>query len=534
MASSIFSPPRTKPKISIQQPTLAVGQPYVPPQVINRPVNLVDDEGNIHGRIGENPNGPEMVSIKPPPGPTNDPAGGPFYASGGNLLIGNNWNNPDQESSPVIGTGLPSLWTETPSWYNNTGPTNGGPTPPPSYNPYPATIGTGIFSPPTPSSTPPVIIGGINPNNPNAQINNTQQHQIETSNAALDMKARVLDARGQALGANRGVQQANQNVLNLRGINNNMQRGVIQQEGANTQQRLQELQGIYRASQNTPDLMNVADATNQRNAENRRSSQAGVAPAAEVNLPPGYNGPRIAGINPKIMSQEERLTEKAGYEDPIRQQQLELAKNAVDLQSTDVTAARLAAEQAGMTLDEANNMVKRAELDADYSSIINQRASLEEEQAKQPPFAGAQLYTNPQTGEGQWVTPWKAALLKRDDEKRLSSLPIANKYSDSPHWGAFSTTELESFFINKTMTEQEFRNELTKRGGLTPEQVEIEVQDTKKRASKGGGLGEVGSITGSGVQTGPQQVPVTPKTTPGAAPSGTNSSSGVELPPYLR
>lgn len=425
MAKTLFSPPRNKPKLSLARPTLAVGQPMPQVQTINRPVNLVDDEGNVHGRLGENPNGPEQVTVSPPPGPTNDPAGGPNYASGGTLLIGGGgttYGAPggyDPQNTGEYPVPSPSGFGQAPApSYPNTGEY-----PVASNSPYrvtgqaanwPVTVG-GIGTPTTNSGAAPVyppqpqqIRPTMAPSiygDPNQALYTAQQGQIQSRNAALDMRARVLDLKGQTQPYQQAVYDARGQVIQGQSQQNQMQKGYLQQVGQNEKTRLGELEGIYGASQNAPDIINAGEASNAYAAENRRDSAMGVSAPAEVNLPPGYNGPRVAGVRPKIMTQEQRLAEKAGYEDPIRNQQLSIAKNIVDLQRTDVDAAQLASTKAGLSLDEANNLVSQAQLESDYAGIISSRRDVEAQQAGEAPFPGAVRYTDPQTGQGSWVTP---------------------------------------------------------------------------------------------------------------------------------
>lgn len=382
MAKTLFSPPRNKPKISLAQPTLAVGQPMPQIQTINRPVNLVDDEGNVHGRLGENPNGPEKITVTPPPGKTSDPAGGPYYASGGTLLIGGGTTTP-QEVTPDGGT---------------------------SSNPYGQTIGTGFFSgnwapqpAPAQPSQPQPSIAPVFPQygQANTAIQQAQQQQLAAKQALLNSSRATLDARAQTMPLRTASNAARGAVLSAQEQQNQMTKGVTQQEMGNDQTKLGELQGIYGASQNAPDLLNTAETTNRYRAEDRRASAMGVAPEAEVNLPPGYNGPRVAGVRPKIMSQEDRLREKAGFEDPIRNQQLQLAKDAVTLQSSDVRKAELAASRAGLTLEQANQMVNEAELAQSYSQLFENQSNLDVASATQPPFPGAVRSSI----TGNWLSP---------------------------------------------------------------------------------------------------------------------------------
>lgn len=383
MAKTLFSPPRNKPKISLAQPTLAVGSPMPQIQTINRPVNLIDDEGNVHGRLGENPNGPEKVTVTPPPGKTNDPAGGPDYASGGTLLIGGGPVTFPQEVTPGD---------------SGSGPVYGPPAPAPIYGPPAPQVASGqVQSQPNVTSIP--LKTGYGQTN--TAIQQAQQQQLAAKQALLNSSRATLDARAQTMPLRAASNAARGAVLSAQEQQNQMTRGVTQQEMANNQTRLGELQGIYGASQNAPDLLNTAETTNRYRAEDRRASAMGVAPEAEINLPPGYNGPRVAGIRPKIMSQEDRLREKAGFEDPIRNQQLQLAKDAVTLQSSDVRKAELAASRAGLTLEQANQMVNEAELAQSYSQLFENQSNLDVVSATQPPFPGAVRSSI----TGNWLSP---------------------------------------------------------------------------------------------------------------------------------
>lgn len=414
MASSLFSPPRNKPKISLSQPKLAAGQPMPQIQTINRPVNLVDDEGNVHGRIGEN--GQERVNITSSGLPTNDPAGGPNYASGGTLLIGGDaggygqkpvdpgqdvpgWGSMPPATAPQSSGEYPvPSWNSQPVQWNpwNQPVTQGSP----AGNQQPANTAPPIQTKPSITSVPLQQYPDVN-----AGLLDAQTQQIAARNATLDQRAKTLDLKGAMQPQQQAVYDARGNVIQGQIQQNQMQKGYLQQVGQEDATKLAEAQAIYRASQNAPDLLNVANAQNAYSSENRRDAQMGVSAPAEVNLPPGYNGPRQAGVRPKIMSQEDRLKEKAGYEDPIRGQQLSIAKNIVDLQATDVQVAQLAAQKAGLTLDQANELVKRSQLDEEYAGLISSRRDVEAQEAGMAPFPGDERWTDPQTGAGRWVTP---------------------------------------------------------------------------------------------------------------------------------
>ncbi len=401
---------------------------------IPEPIDFVGrNTGMVHGTAGDNPNGPEEVSIKPTmPGPTGDPPGGPSYASGGSFLVGGYPAPQDPTGgnsyTSTIGTGIFGAgWNPQQS---------GGGIQPPAVDP-------NVHPPSIPQTRAPQIPGAYQypatppagPNaygNPNAQTwqaqqqqQQAQQRQIDARNELLDYRARVLDAKGATQPAQDAYRSAKERTRGAEGVQNQMQRDYYGQQGQDEQQRLAELTAIRTAHGNLPDILNTAEAQNAYSSENRRDAAMGVAPPAEVQLPYDANPARMAGVRPKIMTQEQRLADNASYDDPVRAAKLALAQNAVSLQGTDVRAASLAAEQAGMTLEQANQMVEQAQQLADYSSIAAERTGLGVQQANQdlaaagrPPFPGAVEYVDPETGASQWVTPEEKGNRDFEDSQR--------------------------------------------------------------------------------------------------------------------
>lgn len=525
MPQTLFSPPRNKPKLRLSQPTLAVGQPMPQVQTIPHPLNLVDDQGNVHGRIGENPNGPEQVTVTPPPGPTNDPAGGPNYASGGMFLVGGNPAD-TQEIMPSEGGGNPYTGTIgtgifSPNW---TPPVAA---PAPSSNSYPSTINTGIFGtyqPQTRSPYPGPVAGNVN-----QELMDLQNQSLAAKRNVLGTTRNILDLRANTMPLRRAINQARGNVYNAQETQNQMERGVTQQRQQNDITREQELAGIYAASKNAPDIINTGEAENLYRAEDRRAAKMGVAPAATVNLPPDYNGPRLPGVRPKIMTQEQRLAEKAGYEDPLRNQKLQIAQDAVALQGSDVKAAELAANRAGLTLDEANQLVNEASLQQDYAQLFENQTGLNLAEAQQEPFPGAVRWTDPTTGAGQWVTPEQRDKLNIQYQESVTQPYQMQTRNQGAQNAGLSEAQLLNTIpklapgSNMELYLQPIRDELIRRymqQGMTEEQATIRAntviqQELGSRRGAGGGLLELNPGT-------------TPA--PAAAPTGTPTVTGPTLP----
>lgn len=485
MAASIFAPPRSKPKI---MPTLAVGQP-MPMQSINEPVHIVGaNSGTVYHTAGDNPNGQEQVTVTPPPGPVKPSINGSM-ATGGSFLVGGDPAQSNEQST----------------------------------NPYPSTIGTGIFSgnwqPPTQSQSQSFTPAGPYQPNPFGYTSPTQTYGI--GNETLQNRENALNARAGVLGAMGSRFPIQQNVLNLRGATlgqqqqqNQMEQGYLQQQQGNEAARLGELQGIYKASQNTPDIINAGEAGNAYASENRRDAEMGVSAPATVNLPPGYNGPLPAGVRPKIMTQEQRLQEQAGYQAPIRQEQLAQAQIAVQLQGTNVREAELAAAKAGLSLDEANQMVNQAQLQEDYANLITSRSELQGQEANVPPQPGMVKWVDPATGASEWVTP------EQHDELsyQYSQAKGAQRYESSslaPFGRAFIERLVRYGEVDDEHAIQELMAGGKGRPPMTRQQAEQVVKDAHTK-----GTSTLAAITPGGPATPPTttQIPA-----PAAAPTGTST-----------
>lgn len=505
--STIFAPPRNRPKISLSQPSVTVGQPMPQMQQIPEPVDFVGRyTGMVHGTAGDNPNGPEHVQITPTGGPgkpTVASDGGPSYAQGGSFLVGA--SNPDPQPQEVQSEG------------------SGG-----SYNPYPSTIGTGIFSghwSPYSNSYPSTIgTGMFSPSwqapqghpvygDPNQNIWQLQQNLFNARNSGLNLQANVLDQRMRNLPLQSAVYDAQGNLISMQGAQNQARAGYLRQEGGVEQQRLSEAQAINAARFNTPDLTRAAEAEGAYAAENRRDAAMGVAPPAEINLPNGTTTPAVAGVRPKIKTQEQQLKENQSYAEPIRAQQLALARNAVDLMGTDVESARLAAARAGLTLDQANQLVTEAQLQEGYGNIISSRANLELEQAQQPPQPGMVRWTDPATGAGEWVTP------QEHDELQYNYTQArgAQRYEQTA-LGAFSSGFIRNLVRYGQISDEAAIAGLMAGGRGRPPMTREQAQDEVNLAHTGSRGSSVQSLPPPSAGSPPAQT----LPAPAAAPSGQN------------
>jgi hypothetical protein len=445
VATSTFLPKPKGPVISRLMPTVAVGQPMPQMQQIPEPVDGIGRWTGIkHFALGDG-GAPEAVHVQPtaPGAPSGDAPGEVPYATGGSFMVGPTFGSaPDtspwyqgatqgaNDIAQTYGGQGSSSYYNPPSqaWYGQSGGSS------PSFGGVP-----GYYSPPSQAY---FASGTTNqpryPGDPVAALYSARAAQLAAQQQGLSARTNglyaqqgalagqnnVLNATAGTFGPQTAARNAQGQLINLQGQQNQLQRGYLQQSGQNDQQRLSELAGIYAASQNTPDILRAAEAQDQYNAEDRRDASLGVSAPTTVALAPGQTTGGQPGVRGAIQTQEQALTRQAGYQDPIRAQQLALAQNAVQLQGTDVEQARLAAQQAGLTLDQANQLVAEARNQAGYSQeaatgagiqsqfadVATQQAGLGVTAAQTPPAPGLVSYTDPDTGQSQWLTPGEAEL----------------------------------------------------------------------------------------------------------------------------
>lgn len=446
MATSTLFPTRTGPKIGRLQPTAVIGQPMPPMQTIPEPVDMIGRYTGIrHAALGDNPNGPEVVHVTPSrPGPAvGDAPGETPYAAGGTFIVGGDPGTPQPSNSGASTTNDP-ITGAAPA---------GGPPPPPSwgspwqdapvYNPNGG--GNPVYGPPAPPDRV----------DPNQMLYNARQRQLQAEQARLQAQRNTTGYQRNSIGAQRNVYNAETGtygpqqavydaqgrVIQLSGQQNQMQRGYLQQEQAFNQQRAAELAAISAAKKNTPDLTRVAEAQNAYASENRRDSSLGVSAPAEVTLQPGQANNLPAGVRPKIRSQADVLTDQASENDQAQQAQLKIAQNIVSMQATDVAAARNAAEAAGLTLAEANQLVTRARNEAGMAGLDAQESSLDatdlgydatqagyDVQRLQLGEEGKVLYTDPYTGAGEYISQAEADKRKMDYQDQITNGRIGTTY----------------------------------------------------------------------------------------------------------
>ncbi len=426
---SMFKPP-PGPKISRPQPTVPIGQPMPAMQQIPEPVDGIGRYTGIkHFALGDG-GAPEVVHVTPTrprlPQPTGDAPGEVPYAQGGSFMVG-----PQITSDPGTPTPqAPAFGDYAPPTFDPTNPSSFGgdesnyygdsatqygndnnrpsaPAPQPTYSP------TGYQAPPASYNNnyqapggvmpPPMTAPRIGPD-PNQQMYNARQAQINAERNVYTTQAGVRN------GPQQDVYRATAGVNAATAQQNAAQADYLRQQQAEDQRRLGEIQGINAAHQNGPDIQRAAEAENAYAAEDKQDRALGVSAPATVQLPPGMAA--VAGVRPKIMTQEAFLSDRAQSADAEANQRLKLAQNVVSLMGTNVAQARQAASEAGLTLQEANDLVSQARDAAGQAGLDVSQQQLGEE--------GKVLYTDPETGQGEYMSQAEADQRKRDYERQVA------------------------------------------------------------------------------------------------------------------
>ena len=260
------------------------------------------------------------------------------------------------------------------------------------------------------------------------------QRQLDAQRAVLPYSYGVLNARQGLIGPQQGVIGANRAVLGARGQSLAANRGYIaQQQGANAAE-LADIQAIRAARANLPDIMAVAqEGQLRRQVDRSLYNRIGVEAPAEVEVEPGQENQLPSNMRAKLQTQADIKRTQARDNAEVRANQLANARLAVALIDTNVDEAQIKASEAGLTLEQARLLVDQAQLDEgraelgakgagfdlaqsrlgeDQAELGESRARLGESQARynlgrfdDPKDEGYELYTDPVTLQRSWVTP---------------------------------------------------------------------------------------------------------------------------------
>lgn len=477
MATTTLRRPRNVLKL---QPLKAVGEPNLQPpmlgNMIPEPTKIVGAQsGQTYAMLGDNPNGMEHVQVTPPPGPVT-PEGGQHpvsMAGGGDFYTGDPYLGGVRPTGGGVGTNY-FYPAPNPQPYSTTdfGPANqqGWGTNAPS-----GEVASSYMASPASSGAPQwnqqqadwlralqraqqqgVFNGQQQVYDARGVAINSQIGSVRAQQGVLPYSYAVLRARQGLTPFQQGVINAQRGVLSASRAELAGQRGVIGQEQANNAQDLADYQALRSAQTNVADQTAVATEQQRRDVENQDYAKLGVSAPVDVLTAPGQEGTVAPGTRARLQTQADIVQQRNTDSQTVRASQLRAAQLAVQLQGTDVQAAQQAAQEAGLSLQEANLLVDQAQNNEQYAQLGARNAGYEADitnlgtaQASNnlgyaqlglartredianlttPSDQGYQLYTDPNTLERSWLTPAEADARQYEYQTNLTRSRIPQSY----------------------------------------------------------------------------------------------------------
>lgn len=347
-------------------------------------------------------------------------------------------------------------------------------------------------------------VGGTQ--DPNVGIYEAQRRRLQAGRDSLTAQGNYLSLQSSLYGPQENVYAARTRALQARQRVNQQQSqytGMSQQE---LQQRMAEEQALQAAAGNTTDILTTAERNMRRRGYYSRWQAGGIQPI-EVNLPEGQQS-NVAGVFATDQTQLQRLTQSTQQAQAIRALNLQMARTALEQTGNDSQAVQLLADQAGIDLDHAEMLVARARLPVQEAALNQDWATQGVNEAQFAPGPGVELYTDPTSGVGRWVSPAEAdRLTRRYQQSYANEAPVYG----AGDFSSFSTTYLLSLLDvtapdgNAIVRPAEVLTELQLRG-YSQQQAQMMIdQKLGTRAGAVGGSFQQpafgGGDSGSGVAT---------------------------------
>ena len=317
------------------------------------------------------------------------------------------------------------------------------------------------------------MLSSSNGVDPRAQQLQGQQQVQAGQRAALDTSQNVLNNRANVIQAERGLIQpqraviaANRDVMAETGRHTIAERALIAEQQRSNSLKMGEEQSIQAARRDIPGINAASQEQLQRNTMAYRDDLARVPHPIDVDVPQGTEANFGPGVRASIRLPEEYATENAQEAQAIRAIQLEGARLAVALISTDVDMARQKAQEVGLTLDEAQLLVQMAGDDYEIAGLQDQQANLNVERSRVenqtlPPFPGAEMYTDPRTATTEWLTPYEADLRRKQYQRETGT--TSSSTTDTEYKG-LSVAMLVDRMLAGKLPEETVKAELKARG----------------------------------------------------------------------
>lgn len=366
------------------------------------------ETGKIHAQLGDNPNGPETVTITPPGGsptrasigvPAGTPRGAQSFATGGSLTVGSGLDPNDPNIQAQIASGDVYFDPSSNSIQSRSGyssPVTAAPQAQAQGAPAPVanTATTDPLEAQRQAQQAAIDArGGVAA--ATGAVNAAKGAVVPLTQAQINANAGVVGAQGNQALANQGVVNAtggtfapraaqigaNGQVIDAQAQQTAAQRAAIQQNQTADAQRLAAEQGVQAAAANTADLTATAQAQNAQNNEAYKYQLAGLSQPVAVNTPNGASANLPAGTTANLQSQAQLLTTQQSQAEKLRAIKLDQAQQIVALAGTDVAGAQQAAARVGLTVAQAQLLVDQAQNNAAQAGVNVQQAQNKAAQA---------------------------------------------------------------------------------------------------------------------------------------------------------
>lgn len=263
---------------------------------------------------------------------------------------------------------------------------------------------------------------------------------------ALAAGASYIQAQQNVLGALPQKRAADANVLNAQDADVTANRAYLNEQLRASQAAMQAEQKIQAAKANTGDQIAVAQEQNLRNNGKYKYQLAGMSIPVEINLPPDFNGRLPPGVQQKLQTLSEILTDKENDADKMRQFQVEAARIHAANTGLDVKVADIARGRVSLTIDELEAAARAA-------GLTSQAADLQVQAAQQPPSPG--LVWN------QVKNKWTSSEEANYDMKQYTD-DFAN--AQSGYWGNVPMGTLSQWAVSGTINDAQYREALISQG----------------------------------------------------------------------
>lgn len=431
-------------------PSLAIGQTMQPPTPqlpngIPEPATLVGDvTGTPYIRMGDNPNGREMLSVIPPPG-------------------------------PVKGGARAKLPISAAVGYS--GPVGADPTKP--YDPLAAQYGA------------------------QQQVYDSRQSGIDTARTSLGAQTNVYNAVGGTFAPAQAKINADRAVLPAEAAVTGAQRGYIGSQQTANNQRIAEEVGIQNAQNDTADQSAIARAQQYRNSIAYKSALGGVADPIDIATASGADEQGLpAGVRAKLTTRADLLTSKSNSAETLRKLKLAgeaLGVDALGLNVDDLkrlaTSAGLDSQQAQQAVDIAKNAAGIAGLGEKAASLNTDRAQLDLDRTKSIP-SDQVVYQDPSGGQARLVSPAEKLTLEAQDKRNFDLTQPGDVLYTDPITKERSYMSQDEANQRKAQYERDFK--LGNAGAEQQTQTSINTQTagTRYSNSKYGGISTPDIVAG--------------------------------------